>query len=80
MKKSHESNVLRSNAGFSAADDILSFCCQVRKVDSLFTKSQLIMCAGEDISFGRSIQIAVSEFSICVSMPLIDVEPLTIGE
>lgn len=38
------------------------------------------MCAGEDISFGRSIQIAVSEFSICVSMPLIDVEPLTIGE
>ena len=38
------------------------------------------MCAGEDISFGRSIQIAVSEFSICVSMPLIDVEPLTIEE
>ena len=38
------------------------------------------MCAGEDISLGRSIQIAVYEYYICVSMPLIDVEPLTIGE
>ena len=52
---------------------ILSFCCQVRKADSLFTKSQLIMCARENISFRRSIQKVVSELSVCVTMPLVDV-------
>lgn len=36
------------------------------------------MCAGEDISFRRSIQKVVSELSVCVTMPLVDVEPLPI--
>ena len=77
MKKSHESNVLRSKAGFSA--QMISWVSAARSEKQILsTQSQLIMCTRENISFRRSIQKVVSELSICVSMPLVDVVPLTI--